>query len=586
MAGRFPDEWLEELRSRVDLVSIVSEHVVLKQSGRKFIGLCPFHNEKTASFHVDPELGFYHCFGCKAGGTVFQFVMSMERMEFHEAVRYLADKARMPLPAQMEDADSEQKRSVRESIHVLNLIAARFFHETLYAREGAETLAYLHGRGLDDPVIRAFGIGAAPPGWDALTQKLMQAGHSPELLVQAGLSVEKNNKLFDMFRGRAIFPIINAHGAVLGFGGRAMGDAKPKYINTADTPVFNKRLNVYAANMLRKERALSRVLLVEGYMDVVSLARHGIKGAAATLGTALTEDQAKLLKRYAPEIWIAYDGDSAGQNAALRALDIFQSLDIPASVLVFPDGKDPDDFVRVNGREAFDSLKPLSAPQFRMRRAADGLDLSTEEGRTKYAIACASILRAVTQPVELDTLLKRLTVETGFSREVLLQQIGIATPDQPAHKTAIRAQRTPRWDSLPDADHSQAEKTLLTLMVSGLVPDGIVDLDRFANGNHRQIAVWLSQGKSAAGLLESCDDEGLRNALLDVLSREIRLSGDEVMDVITECMERMQRVWVQSRINALTDGLQTATDHQKSAILQEINMLNMEKNRLRPGRKE
>ncbi|MCL1964315.1 MAG: DNA primase, partial [Firmicutes bacterium] len=413
MAMRYPPEWIDDLRARADIASIVSEYVPLRQNGRSFKGLCPFHQEKTPSFHVDPDKGLYYCFGCKAGGSVIQFIMAAERMEFSEAVRFLADKLHVPLPARSDDAEAEKKRTLRETIYELNRKAARIFHDTLYAPEGAGILDYLHGRGLDDPVIHRFGLGAAPAGWDTLTGRLLEGGASAGDLVSAGLTVEKNGKRFDMFRNRAMFPIISAHGAVLGFGGRAMGDSQPKYLNTSDTPAFNKGLNVYGQNLLRKARNLQRVLLVEGYMDVVSLTRHGVEGVAATLGTALTPEQAKLLKRYAPAVWVAYDGDKAGQTAALRALEVFHALDIPAHVLSFPDGLDPDEFIRGRGREAFEALRPLSAPQYQIERAADGLDLSAEEGRTQYAIACAAILRTVRQPVEAENLLKRLVVATG-----------------------------------------------------------------------------------------------------------------------------------------------------------------------------
>ncbi len=588
MATQYPSEWLDELRARADIASIVSEYVPLKQNGRRYWGLCPFHNEKTASFSVDSDRGFYYCFGCKAGGNVFQFIMDMERMEFGEAVRFLAEKLRIPLPEKIDNAQAQQQRTVRERIYEINRRAAHFFHDTLYGPEGADVLAYLHGRGLDDPAIKSFGLGASPPGWDTLLKTLGTEGFTPEEIIQAGLAVDKGSgKRFDMFRNRAMFPIISAHGAVLGFGGRAMGDAQPKYLNTSDTPAFNKRLNVYAHNMLRKARNLPRVLLVEGYMDVVSLARQGVTGVVATLGTALTPEQAKLLKRYAPEIWVAYDGDSAGQNAILRALDVFEGLDIPARVLVIPDGLDPDDFIRGRGREAFEALTPLSAARYRMLRAKDGLDLSGEEGRTQYAIACASILKKVSQPVEVENLLKRLVVETGYTREVLVQQIGLAPLEKPMHIQAPRREKLPTATPVFLPDHLQAERTLLTLMGAGLVPAGTVDKDRFTDETHRLIAGELLSGQSPSALLESEMDPEVRPVLLEVLGREPRLYDDETMTVITDCLEKMRRGWIDNRILELNGSLKAIDDtNEKKAVLQEIQALNTEKKRLGPGRKE
>lgn len=585
MGSRYPQEWIEALRERADIVSIVSEYVPLKQNGRRYWGLCPFHNEKTASFSVDPDQGLFYCFGCKAGGSVIQFIMQTERMEFSEAVRYLADKLRVPLPEGADNAQAMRESSIRERILAINRNAANIFHQTLYAPEGAGVLKYLHGRGLDDQVIRVFGIGAAPPGWDTLTARLLADGCSAEELVQAGLTVEKGGKRYDMFRGRAIFPILSGQGAVLGFGGRAMGDAQPKYLNTADTPAFNKRANVYGQNLLRKSGKLSRVLLVEGYMDVVSLVSHDIEGVAATLGTALGSDQARLLKRYAPEVWIAYDGDTAGQNAALRALDVFAALDIPARVLVFPDGMDPDEFIRAKGRGAFDALQPLAAPVYRMQRAAEGLDLSGEEGRTQYAIACASIVKSVKQPVERENLLQRLMVETGYTRAVLLQQIGSAAPEKPVYKEPTQREKIPMSTRFL-TDHLKAERLLLSMMAAGLVPEGIVEAERFSDENHRHLARLLLAGKHAPELLEGMEDGSMREVMLEVFSREPSLYGDEPLQVVAECLERMRRGAIDTRIKALTDGLSQATGNDKFLILQEITSLNKERERLRPGRKE
>ena len=590
MAGRFPDEWLDELRRRADLLSIVSEFVALRQNGRKYVGLCPFHHEKTASFQIDPELGLYHCFGCKAGGTVIHFVMAMERLEFHEAVRYLAEKVRMPLPSAMED-ESRESRPVREGIHEVNRKAAHFFHETLYTAAGARALSYLHQRGLDDSVIRVFGIGAAPDDWDALTRKFMSDGESAELLVKAGLTVEKKDKRFDMFRNRVIFPIISANGAVLGFGGRAMGDGAPKYLNTADTPAFNKRLNVYAANLLRKERKLPSVFLVEGYMDVVSLYKHGVRGAGATLGTALTAEQARLLKRYAPEIRIAYDGDSAGQNAALRALSLLDSLDIPVRVLEFPGGMDPDDFIRKNGKEAFEALPPLSGAQYRIRRAADGLNLADEEDRTKYAVACASILKTVRQPVELENLLKRLVIESGYSREVLIQQMGIA-PVEKVQRAATQRNPAETWKT-PAGGHAEtamsgterAEKTLLSLMAAGHVPEGVLEAERFNDPNNRRIAAWLLQGKKLAALLDASDDSELNDAIMEVMRCEPLLVGGEVMDVVTGCLETMRREMLESRLAAVLREEPRVDGDERNVLLQEITRLYQEIERLKISKK-
>ena len=444
---RYPSAWLDELRMRADIVQIVSSYVPLKKSGQRYTGLCPFHNEKTPSFSVDAQKQLYYCFGCKAGGSVIQFVMEIEHLNFQEAVAFLAEQMRMPLPEVQNDPDYEKRRSLKERIYLANQAAARLYHQNLWETQGEPILGYLKGRGLTDAVIRRFGIGAATANL-RIGDELVKEGFTPDELLAAGLTRMHERRTHDMFFQRAMFPIIDSYGSVLGFGGRAMGDAQPKYLNTADTPAFNKRLNVFAANLLRKEKGLKRVILVEGYMDVVALSQFGVAGAAATLGTALTPEQARLLSRFAPEIHLCYDGDSAGQNAILRGLEVLESQQIKTRVLDIPGGLDPDEFIRQEGVDAFVDLKPLSPVSYRIRREKEKHDLSAEDGRTEYAKACAKLLKAVREPVELENHLKQLSVDTGYTREVLLKQMG-ATPETrstyaPAKRSLSAAAIKPR----------------------------------------------------------------------------------------------------------------------------------------------
>ena len=400
MSSRYPAAWLDELRSRSDIVQIVSGYVALNKKGRKYWGLCPFHGEKTPSFSVDGEHQLYYCFGCKAGGNVFSFYMEMEHCTFNEAVEQLAERAHMALPEMEKDVDYERRRTQRERLLNANREAARFYHETLFTPQGAASLAYLRRRGLSDGVIRKFGLGASPDDWSVLSDHLLQKGYTLDELVLAGLTVRKKaengkDRYFDMFRSRAMFPIIDAHGNVLAFGGRTLEKREPKYLNTADTPVFNKRKGVFAANLLRQQRHLERVILVEGYMDVVSLTQFGVEGVCATLGTALTNEQARLLKRYAPQVYLGYDGDSAGQHAILRGLDILEQENVPARVLDFPDGLDPDEFIRRDGIEGFRQLPAISPATYRLRRLKDQFDLSSPDSRLAYARGAAEIVSAV-----------------------------------------------------------------------------------------------------------------------------------------------------------------------------------------------
>lgn len=579
MAGRFPTAWMDDFYSRVDIVQVVSAYVPLKKNGSRYWGLCPFHHEKTPSFSVNGEQNLYYCFGCKAGGNVVQFVEEMEHLTYREAVEYLAKQIHMPIPETQEDPDYERRRSQRERLLGANKAAARWYHAQLWLPENQRILDYLHKRGLDDGTIRKFGLGAAPEEWDALTRALEQQGYTQDELRLAGLTVVKQETRFDMFRSRAIFPIIDAQGQVLGFGGRAMGDAQPKYLNTSDTPVFNKRKGVYAANMLRKQRDLKRVILVEGYMDVVALIQHGVNGVVATLGTALTNEQARLLKRYAPEIWVSYDGDSAGQHAIMRALEIFEQEDIRARVLFFPDNLDPDEFIRQRGLDAFEHLRPLKAAEYRMQRAKEDLDLSDDDQRIEYAKRCAQILSKVREPVELETYLQTLAVQTGFSKDVLRQQMGLSIAEannaKPPRERIIRR----RAGDAPAA--SMPEKTLIALLVSGLMPNGAVRDTDFDDPQLHMLAQKLLAGSSPAAILAECETEQQRVAYSEAFALNAEITQDNAAAVAEDCLRTIRQARLQRQIDDIRAQLDTCGSAEKADMLKELLTLSNELARLK-----
>lgn len=579
MAGRFPTAWMDDFYSRVDIVQVVSAYVPLKKNGSRYWGLCPFHHEKTPSFSVNGEQNLYYCFGCKAGGNVVQFVEEMEHLTYREAVEYLAKQIHMPIPETQEDPDYERRRSQRERLLGANKAAARWYHAQLWLPENQRILDYLHKRGLDDGTIRKFGLGAAPEEWDALTRALEQQDYTQDELRLAGLTVVKQETRFDMFRSRAIFPIIDAQGQVLGFGGRAMGDAQPKYLNTSDTPVFNKRKGVYAANLLRKQRDLKRVILVEGYMDVVALIQHGVNGVVATLGTALTNEQARLLKRYAPEIWVSYDGDSAGQHAIMRALEIFEQENIRARVLFFPDNLDPDEFIRQRGLDAFEHLRPLKAAEYRMQRAKEDLDLSDDDQRIEYAKRCAQILSKVREPVELETYLQTLAVQTGFSKDVLRQQMGLSIAEannaKPPRERIIRR----RAGDAPAA--SMPEKTLIALLVSGLMPkDAVRDTD-FDDPQLHMLAQKLLAGSSPAAILAECETEQQRVAYSEAFALNAEITQDNAAAVAEDCLRTIRQARLQRQIDDIRAQLDTCGSAEKADMLKELLTLSNELARLK-----
>lgn len=551
MAGRYPPQWLDELRARADIVKVIGSYVTLKKNGHRYVGLCPFHNETAPSFSVDEQKQVYHCFGCKAGGSVIQFVMDIERLSFPEAVAFLADQLHMPLPEMQNDPAYEKHRTLKERIYLANRTAARMYHQLLWQPESSAILHYLQQRGLSDAVIRRFGIGAAPPSAQ-VGHRLMEEGFTEEELVQAGLMLRREGRTFDMFRNRAMFPIIDTYGNVLGFGGRAMGDAMPKYLNTSDTPAFNKRYTVFAANLLRKARGLTRVILVEGYMDVVALSQFGVEGVAATLGTALTPEQARLLHRFAPEVHIAYDGDRAGQKAILRGLEVLEGENVPVRVLDFPGGLDPDEFIRQEGLEAFQALKPISAVTYRMRREKERHDVSTEEGRIEYAKACAAILRGVKEPVELENHLRHLSVETGFSKEVLMQQIGAAPP--PKVVTAAKREGF-RQKAREVSQVDWTARTLLAVLATGRLPKDSVSPEEFEDPLLRSLCEGLLAGESAASLMERQTDDQGRAAVGDILSLNTDLDDDGLMRMAQDCLKKMRKQRLEKALDLIQQRL-------------------------------
>ncbi len=559
MAGRYPPQWLDELRARADIVKVIGSYVTLKKNGHRYVGLCPFHNETAPSFSVDEQKQVYHCFGCKAGGSVIQFVMDIERLSFPEAVAFLADQLHMPLPEMQNDPAYEKRRTLKERIYLANRTAARMYHQLLWQPESSAILHYLQQRGLSDAVIRRFGIGAAPPSAQ-VGHRLMEEGFTEEELVQAGLMLRREGRTFDMFRNRAMFPIIDTYGNVLGFGGRAMGDAMPKYLNTSDTPAFNKRYTVFAANLLRKAKGLTRVILVEGYMDVVALSQFGVEGVAATLGTALTPEQARLLHRFAPEVYIAYDGDRAGQKAILRGLEVLEGENVPVRVLDFPGGLDPDEFIRQEGLEAFQALKPISAVTYRMRREKERHDVSTEEGRIEYAKACAAILRGVKEPVELENHLRHLSVETGFSKEVLMQQIGAAPP--PKVVTAAKREGF-RQKAREVSQVDWTARTLLAVLATGRLPKGSVSPEEFEDPLLRSLCEGLLAGESAASLMERQTDDQGRAAVGDILSLNTDLDDDGLMRMAQDCLKKMRKQRLEKALDLIQQRLPTLAGEER-----------------------
>lgn len=417
------DDFLQELRNRADIESTISSYVNLKRAGRISKGLCPFHGEKTASFTVYPDTQSYYCFGCGNGGDVITFIKNIENLDYIDAVRFLADRVGLDMPDENSYDSTMNKRRLR--MLEANREAARFFHNVLKTNDGTVGYRYFKDRGLSDDTIRKFGLGFAPDSFNALANHLMSLGYTKDELVYANLArrSQKNpNSIYDNFRNRVMFPIIDVKGNVIAFGGRVMDDSKPKYLNTSDTLVYKKSMGVFALNLAKKSGKDS-LILCEGYMDVIALHQAGFTNAVAGLGTALTSEQAHLLSRYASEILISYDADEAGQKAAARALTIFKNTTAKIKILRLSGGKDPDEIIKNYGVEKMKAIITGAANEveFALLREHSKYDLASDDGKRQYLQAAIKVLSGV-GAIELEIYASRIANELSVAKEVIISE--------------------------------------------------------------------------------------------------------------------------------------------------------------------
>lgn len=437
--ARFSDEWIEQVKSSVDIVEVVGRRVELKQSGQNYVGLCPFHSEKTPSFSVNPERQFYHCFGCQTGGNVINFIMETEHLSFPEAVTKLAEEQGIPVPAV--SAQEQQKEARREQLRKANELAARYFYRNLRLPTGEEARAYLQNRGIDDVLARDFYLGYASPNWDGLVQFLESEGFDLQIAQAAGLISQGKRGYIDRFRGRIMFPICDHLGRFLGFGGRSTRQGQPKYLNTGQTEVFNKSYILYGLNWSKDEiKARDQVVIVEGYTDLISLFAAGTRNVVASLGTAFTPAHGKLLKRFCNSAIIAFDGDSAGQKATLRGMEILHEADLQVRVAALSDGQDPDSYARAFGetkvKEWLESARPFR--EYQIDRIISQHDVETREGKLRASTELVTLLAGLSSSLERDEYTgyaaQRLGVLERSLTEEVREKLGIDRA-KPVHNT-------------------------------------------------------------------------------------------------------------------------------------------------------
>lgn len=576
----FPDAWLSELLSKSDLAAIASEYTLLKPKGKRLWGCCPFHSEKTPSFSVVPDEQFYYCFGCHAGGSVVQFVMDAEKLTYVEAIKYLAQRAGMELPDDVDDDRLRQERALKERLYAACKDAAMFYHAKLLSEEGKEAQKYLMGRNIDAATAAKFGLGYAPPGWDNLLKYMTEKGYSNEHLLAAGLIIKGKgrDKYYDAYRDRVMFPIVSTAKRVLGFGARTMGNDTPKYLNTGDTPIFNKRNNLYGLN-LQRGKHLADIIIVEGYMDVISLYKAGVTNAVASLGTALTQQQARLIKRYVPKVYISYDGDSAGQNATLRGLDILAKEGLDVRVIVIPDNMDPDDYAKKFGGQEYLALKDkaLTLNGFKLDSLMGGIDLSTPDGREEYAKkACALLARL--EPVEQERYASVIARRTGLSKEAILRQCGIS--GSPAGNSIGNSRNTKQQNRERLKSLNKTETALLCCMIKSgeallcameeMAQCGISFSDSAINA--------FAEGLLARSVTGEKLDIPLALSMLpqeaaESVSAAIG-SEDTVIDPVTtakDCVAAIAREAMDERIKELAAAMQTGgSDEEKREYMELV----------------
>ncbi len=550
-----PEDVIAEIKYRNDIENTISQYVNLKRRGKNLVGLCPFHSEKTPSFTVYPESSSFYCYGCGVGGDVFTFTGLIENLDYIESVKLLAERSGVALPQDGYD-DSFQKQ--KNTVYDINRETARFFHSYLMSPGGKWALDYLLGRGLSLSTIKHFGLGAAPDSWDSLINHLKSKGYSIQDMLTANvIGKSQRGSYYDRFRKRIMFPIINIRGNVIAFSGRAMpGEDKTsgKYVNTSDTPVYKKSENLFGINFA-KNHCSERIILVEGNMDVISLHQAGFCNAVAPLGTAFTSEQVNLIARYTKEIVLMLDADAAGQKAAKRASQLLENTGLSVRVVVIPDGKDPDEYIKKNGAERFKALLEgaVSDMEYKLLTAADGIDLNTDDGRLKYLAKAAEVISSCDDMMTRDIYIGRLSDKYGVSRTALNAKVDeLRRKNERYRKKAeisdiVRPKFT-KDDINPERRRSQkgtaAEETFIAVLLQH--PDfyetakELLPTEKMITSLNRRIYEMISQALDSGRALDvSVFAEKLLPAELGYLVslQNSEKAGKNAKTVLKDCIE-------------------------------------------------
>lgn len=581
---RYSEELIEEVRSRNDIVDVISGYVKLKKSGSNYFGLCPFHNEKSGSFSVSPSKQMYYCFGCGAGGNVITFIMEYENYTFMEAVRMLAERAGIELPHMEETPEERKSRDIRSQLLEINKLAAVYYFHQLRGQNGSTAMNYLKKRELGDETIQRFGLGYSSMYSDDLYRYIKSKGYKDDILKESGLFTYGDGKVTDKFWNRVMFPIMDMNNRVIGFGGRVMGDGKPKYLNSPETKLFDKSRNLYGLNIARTSRK-PNIIICEGYMDVISLHQAGFNQAVASLGTALTSGQASLMKRYTDQVLITYDSDGAGVKAALRAIPILKEAGLTTKVINMKPYKDPDEFIKGLGAEAFQERidKAQNSFMYEISAMEQNYDLTDPDSKTRFFNEVAGRIVGFEEELERNNYIEAVADKYMVSMDALKAMVGNYGNRVGIVKDRPDSRRTSSSHKEKEDGISQAQKILLTWLVQdmSLYPKVAAYLspDDFIEEPFHDVAVrlyeQLDNGQiNPAAIISTFDDGETQKKVASIFNRELaeELSDSERERALNQTVKKIKKNSLDIKSRSVTDVAQLQNIIKEQKEIQNIQI--------------
>ena len=586
---RYSDEIIEEVRSSNDIVDVISQYVTLKRSGRNYFGLCPFHKEKSPSFSVSPDKQIYHCFGCGVGGNVFHFLSKIENITFRESIEELAERAGITLPV-LDSREDTKQMELKTKVYEINALAAQFYHENLYKPSSKIAQEYIKKRKLDNKTLQSFLIGYSG-NFDELYQMLKQKGYTEEQMMASSMIVKSDRgRYLDRFRKRVMFPIQDVRGKIIAFGGRVLDDSKPKYMNSPETIVYSKGRHLFGMN-LAKNSGSKKIIIVEGYMDAISLHQRGINNAVASLGTALTEAQGRLLRKYSEQVIIGYDADGAGQAATLRGLEILQNLGCDIRILQIEGAKDPDEFVVKYGPERFNLYveKAISLIEYKVKMLKKELNIDNANDKIKFLNEIAKLLSKITNELEKEVYVEKIAKEYGISQEAIYAQINkLMYANQKGIKVLEKNTAVPVRKKVEQAEQLSAgtikrEKMLIFLLIAPdydgyhKINESITIEDIQSEQNKKIIKILYEHFRNGDSNTSNCldwfEDEEDINYLTSIMAEDFEIT--DMDKCLVDVIHFYEKERIQKQKNELIKKLEsgTLTKEEENKLVQELNRI-------------